>query len=272
MRKTFLGLLFVILVGGIFSCKKDRSPDTDPQAVEDVTVSVKTDVVTEDFMNSVEHLFNPNVSRSASSNHSLPSCVTITRIQHGDTLLVTWEFDSSGCQMPNGRTYTGTLHIERIRDRSNGTYILHVETDSLTVDGVLIEGEFTRLRTRTNSNGNPESTVTFDFHVIWPNGDAVTRQGTRMREWIEGYNTPRRGDDVWLITGNWHAVHRNGTQLDARVITPLRREFACRYIVSGVLQVERNGETYSIDFGNGTCDDEAVLTLPNGQTRTIYLR
>ncbi len=271
MKKTVL-LLFVLIVAGLGSCKKNQSVEPDPKATEDISLATKTDVITEDFMNAVESMFNPYANRSTASQNALPSCVTVTRVLHGDTLSVTWEFDSAGCQMPNGRTYAGTVYIERIRDRQNHTFTLHVETDSLYVDGVLIEGNFTRTRMRTNANGHPESTVTFDWTVTWPNGDTATRQGTRTREWIEGYDTPRRGDDVWLITGQWQVTRRNGTQMEVTVTTPLRKEFACRYIVSGVLNIIRNGDTYIIDFGNGTCDDEATLTLPNGQTRTIYLR
>lgn len=55
-------------------------------------------------------------------------------------------------------------------------------------------------------------------------------------------------------------------------ITPLRRELACRFIVSGVLEISRNDATASLDFGDGSCDAVGILTYPDGSTEEIFLR
>ena len=41
----------------------------------------------------------------------------------------------------------------------------------------------------------------------------------------------------------------------------LRREMSCRFLVSGTLDIEGSVASYSLDFGDGACDDIAVATI-----------
>ncbi|MFM7379507.1 MAG: hypothetical protein ACKO2X_00190, partial [Bacteroidota bacterium] len=55
------------------------------------------------------------------------------------------------------------------------------------------------------------------------------------------------------------------------ILTPLRKEGSCRWLVSGYIQFSRNNQTSrTLDFGNGACDDQATITTSNG-VRTITL-
>ncbi len=273
MKRLVLFLSVLALAFFTTQCKKQIKEND--LSSEDVQLITKTDLITEDLVFSIESMFEQSANRSSSNNTSNhhPSCVSITRTLSGDTLHVTLSFDPAGCQMPNGHTYTGTVDILSFNNHSTHQATLEVTlSDDFSVDGIDIDGYFTRTHVWINAAGHPESTVEFDLQVTWPNGDTATRTGTRTREWIEGYNTPGyHADDVWLITGNWHIVQRNGDTYDITVTTPLRREFTCAYFVSGEMEIIFNGETYLLDFGNGTCDNEATLTLPNGNTVTITL-
>jgi hypothetical protein len=56
-----------------------------------------------------------------------------------------------------------------------------------------------------------------------------------------------------------------------RTITePLLIDRSCEYILSGTVELLRNGETTTIDYGDGTCDDIATVTI-NGVTEEISL-
>ena len=77
-------------------------------------------------------------------------------------------------------------------------------------------------------------------------GDAM-----RTRNWA---------DDVFVTSGNW-SVFRNGALKRSVVISKeLRRERACRFLVSGTLEIE-GAATYSLDYGDGSCDDAATITF-----------
>lgn len=56
------------------------------------------------------------------------------------------------------------------------------------------------------------------------------------------------------------------------VTTPLRRELSCRFIVSGVLEISRLGNSVSLDFGDGSCDAKGTLTYSDGAEEEVVLR
>ncbi len=266
-----LSFILLTLFGLIVfqNCKKDTNTNdassnvTDDEAKE-VVVS---DAATDDILDMVDiYGFNSSANRLS----HLPSCVTQTIVRNGSSVVITWEFDANGCTMPNGNTYSGTVTITRDWDVTSHSISGSITFDQFYVNDLMIEGSSDFIR-EINTTGNPQITHNFDFTLTFPNGDTASRSGTRTREWAEGFGTPDHTDDVFLITGNSHIVRRNGVVLDAVIITPLRREATCHYFVSGTIEITKNGQMAVLDFGNGTCDNEATLTLPNGTVRIIHL-
>ena len=271
MKNLWLLFTAVFLMIGLQSCKKNQvSPaDLSDDETMDLIVAEST---TNEVINLVDSYFDETASRSSQAGF-LPSCVTVTRVLHGDTLSVTWQFDPAGCQMPNGRVYTGTVEIVRIRDRQTHEKHLYVSfSDDFSVNNIDVDGGFERIRVRRNAQNHPEAEIVFDLTVTRPNGAMMHTEGTRTREFVEGFTTRNPHDNVWLITGQWTTTRFNGNQFDVQITQPLRKEFDCRWYVSGTMEIVKNGHTFILDFGNGDCDNEALLTLPNGRTRTIHLR
>ena len=269
MKKLSFILLALFGLIALQNCKKDKNTNAPSSTVSDDEAKevVVSDAATDDILDMVDlYGFNSSANRS----HGLPSCVTQTIVRNGSSVVITWEFDANGCTMPNGNTYSGTVTITRDWDMAAHSISGSITFDQFYVNDLMIEGSsnFTR---EINAAGNPQITHDFDFTLTFPNGDTTSRSGTRTREWAEGFGTPSHTDDVFLITGNSHIVRRNGVVLDAVIVTPLRREATCPYFVSGTIEITKNGQTAVLDFGNGTCDDEATLTLPNGTVRVIHL-
>ncbi len=69
-----------------------------------------------------------------------------------------------------------------------------------------IEGSKTILKQRSNENGNPQFTHTLDLTIIWPNGVEASHEGTKIREWVEGFGSGIWSDNVFEITGNWTTI------------------------------------------------------------------
>ena len=46
---------------------------------------------------------------------------------------------------------------------------------------------------------------------------------------------------------------------------------ACKFLVSGVIDIEKNDKSRSVDYGDGACDDLATL-ISNGKTFEIHIR
>ena len=85
---------------------------------------------------------------------------------------------------------------------------------------------------------------------------------------------PPGDDDQYSITGSGSGTAANGDQFNATIQTPLIRNLApgCRgHFTQGTVLIQRTGRPDRlVDFGNGSCDDQAVVTI-NGHTHLIHL-
>ena len=134
-----------------------------------------------------------------------------------------------------------------------------------------IELAFVRANELSNENGNPQFTKTIDITVIWPNGAQASREGQKIREWIEGFGSGNWSDNVFEVSGYWSTTFVNGNTHSYTVGTPLRREAVCYYFVSGTIDVVRTNFSGVFDYGVGECDNMAAFTFANGTTVDIVL-
>jgi hypothetical protein len=95
--------------------------------------------------------------------------------------------------------------------------------------------------------------------------------GERTREWIEGSDNLIWSDNVFSITGKLTITKRNGDLRTSTIIEPLIKNMACKFLVSGLIEIEKNDKLRSIDYGNGECDDLVTLTS-NGKEYEIHIR
>jgi len=125
-----------------------------------------------------------------------------------------------------------------------------------------------------NTNQNLVVSVTLaGGKLTLPDGKTIEREVAREREWIAGMNTPRNvWDDVCLITGTTSGVTIKGVAYSTTIAAPLKWVRACRFLVSGIIRIERAGaEAVELDFGDGTCDARAVLRKGD-QEKEIILK
>jgi hypothetical protein len=125
-----------------------------------------------------------------------------------------------------------------------------------------------------NLQGNLYFKITENGNVIKPfNEGSIVWNSNREREWIEGENTPLNiFDDVYSITGNAFGTAANGVDFTMNITKALIIKIGCRNITSGTLEIKLgSNEPWVLDYGNGTCDNKATLTI-NGRTRDITLK
>jgi hypothetical protein len=93
-----------------------------------------------------------------------------------------------------------------------------------------------------------------------------------MREWVEGHSTPFMWwNDVYHITGSHNIIASNGNTLSATVTQPLEVALNCHWIKSGTIEMQHTLLPLMVfDYGNGTCDDQATVTI-KGVTYDITL-
>lgn len=198
----------------------------------------------------------PNVSIDTSDTR-YP--ITIT-LDYGD-----------GTELENGRVISGVMTIvisgPRFADGTTRTVTYTgYQIDSLGIEGTLVH-------TFTGDNETSRIvTATGNLQFLLPDGTIIDRTSEKVREWLAGLDTPTDfSDDMIEITGYVEAENSDGTTWSKTIIEPLIRIGSCRHFVQGVVQYSKNGEIVSeLDFGDGECDNLAILTV-NGESIEIDL-
>ncbi|WP_457609905.1 hypothetical protein [Lutibacter sp.] len=279
MKILNLKLLLFLVVGSFLftSCNNSENIDlSESISADETNIFVEADNISDEVNNVIDDFFVEE-SLGARSEDNNPTdisslgCMTRTVVVEGTIKTVTLDF-GDGCELPNGTVLSGKIILVHAVDTDVKSLIVTYTFENFYFNELNIEGENTVVRVRENENGNPQSTLTVNMKITWPDGEFASRRGTKVREWIEGYDTRTFGDNVFLITGNWTTTFKNGTILSATIIEPLRREMACRFIVSGVVELQKNNRNGSLNFGDGRCDNKAIFTNEEGEEFEVTLR
>jgi len=201
-------------------------------------------------------------------------CKTIT-VEKPDTALwpktITVDY-GDGCEGPNGRIRKGTIIIT-----VTGRYMLEgsqrtVRFEDYYVNDFKMEG----IKTITNQGRNDNDDLYFSIALIGGkvSNDSITisKDFSRTRTWISGEDTPRfHKDDEYKIEGSATGVNRRGISYTRTITSPLHTAVVCRWIKSGTVQIVADGKKDRIiDYGDGTCDNKATVTIGD-KTREIEL-
>ncbi|MCM5530241.1 hypothetical protein [Parasegetibacter sp. NRK P23] len=181
----------------------------------------------------------------------------------------------TGCTGRNGVLRKGKI-ITTYSNRLTVKDATAVTTfEGFSVNGVKLEGTHT-----ITQLGSINDTLKFGLKienavVTKENGEAAAWQSTKTLKQIGGNSTLYQpGDDVYSLTGESNGtvtLSGNEYSWSKRVINPLIKANSCEYIQSGSVGISRNGKENTINFGDGTCDNKATITI-NGISVTITLR
>jgi hypothetical protein len=87
-----------------------------------------------------------------------------------------------------------------------------------------------------------------------------------------GVATATLTDDVFSITGDHTVQNSAGATRIITVLEALQKKNACSDIDKGKLKVQGPNHYAVIDFGDGTCDNLATLSIDGRTPRVIILR
>lgn len=135
-----------------------------------------------------------------------------------------------------------------------------VNGGTLTVDSIILINKMDGLTEMNVYNGKYTNQ---GWSLEW----ACNRSFTQLA----GVKTPVFEDDVFRFSGNATAKTRAGKKITCIITTPLTKHVSCKWIDAGKIDLTLEGSgTRTIDFGNGTCDNTAKLTV-NGNTLDFTL-
>ncbi len=200
----------------------------------------------------------------------LPACVSVTKTFEGNTKKVIIDF-GEGCTTRNDNNVSGKIIMEFTFGLTDRSVSINYSFEDFFFNGKKIEGSINKVKIRLNDNGNPQATITKNIKIIWDDGSFVNVTGERIREWIEGFENRIWSDNVFLITGKWTITRKDGSVREAVITKPLKREMSCKFLVSGVIEIRKDNNMIKLDYGDGTCDDLAIVNI-NGTEKEIHIK
>ena len=283
--KTKIYFFSAILLFGFFflsSCKKDEI-ESDTTSSEDNSLAEN---MFEDVFKVVDETLKSNDldgNKSYIYNHNYGDCGIVTIEPAGRGVFpktITIDFGDTNCVGNDGVSRRGKI-ITTITDYyRNAGCVITTTLDNYYVNEYKVEGT----KTVTNEGRNEADHLYYTIEVsnasiTSPEGEEITWQSNRTREWIEGEETTVLTDglagildDVYLITGSSSGVNRFGKSYNITITKALRVEADCFWISEGTKEITPEGKkTRTIDYGDGTCDFNATVTI-DGKTYNIILR
>lgn len=284
MKSNNLKTVLTLLVVSLFftSCEESEAIDNEIAIIsEDNTIAL---VESEDISDEIDNIVDDflaeefNVSgkdeaaKDESSNKGYrPACLVKTIVLNAGNKTVTLDF-GEGCESHNGHVLAGKIIMSYAFDRAIKTVTVTKTFEGFSFNNVAVEGENIIVRVKKNENGNPQSTKTINVTYTWSDGVEAIKKGTKVREFIEGSETRNWGDNVFLITGDWTLTFKDGTVFSSTIVESLKRKMACRFLVSGSIEVDKAKRVGTLNFGDGTCDNKAIFTTADGTEKEITLR
>jgi hypothetical protein len=188
---------------------------------------------------------------------------------------ITINFDANtSCADARGVTRKGKIVIEYSGARFSvdsyikTTFVGYFRNDA-KVDGVHLLTNVTP----TNPSFPRFSVAITGGKITFGDGKTITREQSFVREWQRAINPL---EDKWVILANLSSAsgaNKNNVSYTMLVTKDIVYSRACVasnvfIAVSGTKQFIVEGKTYSVDYGDGNCDNEITVSV-GGLTKTI---
>jgi hypothetical protein len=274
--KIFL-MIAALAIFSFSSCTKEPSiDDASLNLADDDAVS---EAVFDDIFNTVDNadiiLDKMQKGDETKSEDATDSCPLIT-IDHPTDLVwpktITVDY-GTGCEGLYENTRAGKIIIVVTGPRLVAGSKKTVTFNNYFFNGIKVEGTKVLENMGLNASQHLVMSITLtDGKLTLPDGKTIERAFQHQREWLAGLNTRNTWDDECLITGTANGVNIKGIAYTNTITTPLHVNRACRFIVSGVVKIERTGSgPVEINYGTGECDAVATVTK-GGETKEIILK
>lgn len=281
--KIVYAIAFLLFIGISFTSCNNEDGDIDEGLsttelseayettdIDDVSENIN-DIVEGAYFELASNSFSKSTDFKAQESHRfLSDCVIITKVITDQNIEVTLDYGES-CTTKKEDVLSGKIQMLIKPDILGKSVTIDYSFENFYFNSKKIEGTVNKIRSRSNENENPQAIITRDIKIIWEDDSYALVNGERTREWIEGADNLIWSDNVFSITGKLTITKRNGVLRTSTIIEPLIKNMACKFLVSGVIEIEKNDKQRTIDYGDGECDDLALLSS-SGKEYEIHLR
>jgi len=281
VKNLIIAVGFTSCAIGFTSCKKNSNTESQQNETE-TTIELGTDLaIADNLTEDANDIFLEAATENNLSGQRPVEVVETTGILGCATVTITpligfpkniaIDF-GTGCTAPNGITRKGKINIvlsDSVR-KANSTAVLTFT--NYFVNGFKKEGTITWTNTSTAQIKSWQRKVE-NGKITNPAGRYWLHSGVKDVVQTEGYNTPRNLlDDVFSITGNHTVTNSNGKSRTSTIVEAFQKKTICDNISKGKVKLEGLKHTAVIDFGDGSCDKIATISIDGGTAITFLLR
>jgi hypothetical protein len=260
------------------SCQKEKAVvntvTNDTPAVNQQSLQITT------MFNEVLSVVEAAKSGNSFKNEGvLSNCavVTIDSVSNPHSILIDF---GTGCVSSDGSFRSGSIQAYYNFDTKSafktttGAYV-NATCSAYTIDNIQYNGTANINNDGPNGRGNLEFPIAINATIEDIN-TSITKSinATTKYEWLTGNTTSTKDDDQIALSGSYTGVEQSGSNYTVSILQPLiqnRADGCNQYPVAGQLQYQVGTQSaHLIDYGNGTCDDQATETV-DGNTTTITL-
>jgi hypothetical protein len=278
--KKLLTLITTTAVLLLSACKKNNTDSvideyettfelSGDQAIADNLTEDANDVFNEAAM---DKGLMGNSPATATETMGLLSCATVTVTPvTGFPKTMTVDF-GAGCTSANGVTRKGKITIvlsDSVR-KYNSTAVMTFQ--DYYVNGFKKEGTITWTNTSLPGTKSWQRKVE-NGKITSPTGAYWLHSGIKNITQTAGVSTPLNLlDDVFSITGNHTVTNAAGKTRTGTILEALQKKTICENIDKGKVKIEGPNHYAIINFGDGTCDKLATISIDGRPERIILLR
>ncbi|OQP66836.1 hypothetical protein A3860_00245 [Niastella vici] len=266
--KTYGSIALVALIA-LSACRKDNKDNSDT----DTTVSLASGgSVSQSLYDDAFDVITTE-GENNSVNGRVETCATVT-LSPADTTTfpktMTIDF-GTGCVSSNGITRKGKIIATLSGKIRKSGSTASVTFSNYYVNNYHVEGTYSITTNSGSGNGINYTTAVSGGKITWPDGSTwFNYSGTHTLAQTGGIGTATISDDVFSWTGGFTSSSSAGKSLTVSITSPLVKSMSCKNIVSGVQTFTYNVISGSINYGDGTCDNQATLTV-GSRTQQITL-
>lgn len=256
LTSNFKNLCFLFLAMSLtYSCSDDANTDEDVVLTQaELKAVLETDEITGGVDIALFDLYSNTTTTGKSTSNECYSAV------YSD---IGYTATFNNCVLNGTENINGTLTVTYDQQGEEGSFT------ATYVDFYVGTVKINGTRAYSFSANSNESSVTFEvisnMTVEMEDGSTISENGTKSFTLAFGEST------TYGIDGSWTVVYEGNTY-NVTVNSVLSSNVNCAYIATGDMDVSKNGLFVNVDFGDGTCDDLALLTYPNGVVEEITLR
>jgi len=271
MKKHILGIVALFFVGSIFvACNKEDVGTVIPDSLSTVTQDF---VTVQGIDENIETETDLALDARGGGGGNLGGCPEVSVVPDDGSFpkTITFDYGTDGCEGPHGRIRKGQIVVEISDSLRHAGATKTVTFVNFSVDSIQIEGNRTFVNNGTDDTGNISFSKTGSMNFTFPDDATSERTYSYTRSQIEGAETHLRFDDVFEITGSSNGINRKGVAYSSEILEALVKRNNCPWIVKGIVALTFDGNTRTINYGDGNCDPLAEVTLPDGTTHTIRI-